>query len=236
MIILPAIDILDGKPVRLFQGDYSKSSLVGEDILALAKKFEKGSVSYLHIVDLNGAKVGNRQNASIICEVLKRCKCPIEIGGGIRTMEDIDFYIENGASRVILGTSAIHDLDLLIQAIEKYGSKIAVGLDCKNGYVCTSGWLETSKEFYLDFAKKMEQLGVSTLICTDISKDGTLQGPNFELLRNLKSHVSCQLIASGGVSNLSHIQMCKDLDLYGVIVGKAIYEKTLNLKEAMCIC
>lgn len=236
MIILPAIDILDGKPVRLFQGDYSKSSLVGEDILALAKSFENVNASYLHIVDLNGAKEGNRQNASIICDILKTCKCPIEIGGGIRKMEDIDFYIENGASRVILGTSAIQNLDLLIKAIQKYGSKIAVGLDCKNGYVCTSGWLETSKEFYLDFAKKMERLGVSTLICTDISKDGTLQGLNFDLLKNLKEHVSCQLIASGGVKNLLHIQKCKELGLYGVIVGKAIYEKTLDLKEAMRIC
>ena len=151
-------------------------------------------------------------------------------------MSAIDFYIENGVSRVILGTSAIQDIGLLKDAVSKYGSKIAVGLDCKDGYVCTSGWLETSKEYYLDFAKRMEEIGVKTLICTDISKDGTLQGPNFEMLKALKNHVSCNLIASGGGRDLSHVQICKELGLYGVITGKAIYEKTLDLKEALSIC
>lgn len=182
------------------------------------------------------AKEGSRINADLICEVVKTCQLPVEVGGGIRTMEAIDFYIENGVSRVILGTSAIQDDCLLKDAIKKYGSKIAVGLDCKDGYVCTSGWLEKSKEYYLDFAKRMEKIGVKTLICTDISKDGTLQGPNFEMLEALKNHVSCNLIASGGVRDLSHIQKCKDLGLYGVIAGKAIYEKTLDLKEALSIC
>lgn len=236
MIVLPAIDILDGKPVRLYQGDYGQSKCVAEDVLACAKKFEKEKANYLHVVDLNGAKEGIRINADLICEVVKTCQLPVEVGGGIRTMEAIDFYIENGVSRVILGTSAIQDDCLLKDAIKKYGSKIAVGLDCKDGYVCTSGWLEKSKEYYLDFAKRMEKIGVKTLICTDISKDGTLQGPNFEMLEALENHVSCNLIASGGVRDLSHIQKCKDLGLYGVIAGKAIYEKTLDLKEALSIC
>ena len=185
---------------------------------------------------MNGAKEGSRVNEALICEIVKLCTIPVEVGGGIRTMSAIDSYIENGVSRVILGTSAIQDISLLKDAIHKYGSKIAVGLDCKDGYVCTSGWLEKSKEYYLDFAKRMEKIGVQTLICKYISKDGTLQGPNFEMLKQLKNHVSCNLIASGGVRDLSHIQKCKDLNLYGVIAGKAIYEKTLDLKEAIHIC
>ncbi|WP_295566180.1 1-(5-phosphoribosyl)-5-[(5-phosphoribosylamino)methylideneamino]imidazole-4-carboxamide isomerase [uncultured Holdemanella sp.] len=236
MIVIPAIDILDGKPVRLYQGDYGQSTCVADDVLACAKNFEAANAPYLHVVDLNGAKEGSRVNEALICEIVKLCTIPVEVGGGIRTMSAIDSYIENGVSRVILGTSAIQDISLLKDAIHKYGSKIAVGLDCKDGYVCTSGWLEKSKEYYLDFAKRMEKIGVQTLICTDISKDGTLQGPNFEMLKQLKNHVSCNLIASGGVRDLSHIQKCKDLNLYGVIAGKAIYEKTLDLKEAIHIC
>lgn len=236
MIVIPAIDILDGKPVRLYQGDYGQSTCVADDVLACAKNFEAANAPYLHVVDLNGAKEGSRVNEALICEIVKLCTIPVEVGGGIRTMSAIDSYIENGVSRVILGTSAIQDISLLKDAIHKYGSKIAVGLDCKDGYVCTSGWLEKSKEYYLDFAKRMEKIGVQTLICTDISKDGTLQGPNFEMLEQLKNHVSCNLIASGGVRDLSHIQKCKDLNLYGVIAGKAIYEKTLDLKEAIHIC
>ena len=236
MIVIPAIDILDGKPVRLYQGDYGQSTCVADDVLACAKNFEAANAPYLHVVDLNGAKEGSRVNEALICEIVKLCTIPVEVGGGIRTMSAIDSYIENGVSRVILGTSAIQDISLLKDAIHKYGSKIAVGLDCKDGYVCTSGWLEKSKEYYLDFAKRMEKIEVQTLICTDISKDGTLQGPNFEMLKQLKNHVSCNLIASGGVRDLSHIQKCKDLNLYGVIAGKAIYEKTLDLKEAIHIC
>ena len=236
MIVIPAIDILDGNPVRLYQGDYAKSKCVAKDVWDCVKLFESENVSYLHVVDLNGAKEGNCINQTLICEIAKKCPFPIEVGGGIRTMEAIDFYIQNGISRVILGTSAVWNVDLLRQALKKYGSKIAVGLDCKDGYVCTSGWLKTSKEFYLDFAKRMEKEGVQTLICTDISKDGTLQGPNFEMLKELKKHVSCDLVVSGGVRDVSHIQKCKDLNVYGVIVGKAIYEKTLCLKEALQIC
>lgn len=236
MIVLPAIDILDGKPVRLYQGDYGQSTCVADDALVCTKNFEAATAPYLHIVDLNGAKEGNRVNEDLIYEIVKTCTIPVEVGGGIRTMSAIDSYIENGVSRVILGTSAIQNIGLLKDAVRKYGSKIAVGLDCKDGYVCTSGWLEKSKEYYLDFAKRMEEIGVQTLICTDISKDGTLQGPNFKMLEALKNHVSCNLIASGGVRDLSHIKKCKDLDLYGVIAGKAIYEKTLDLKEAIRIC
>ena len=236
MLVIPAIDLKDGQAVRLFKGDYSQKTVYSDHPEELAQTFEKAGATYLHVVDLNGAKEGSRVNEDLICEIVKTCDIPIEVGGGIRTMSAIDFYIENGVSRVILGTSAIQDIGLLKDAVSKYGSKIAVGLDCKDGYVCTSGWLETSKEYYLDFAKRMEEIGVKTLICTDISKDGTLQGPNFEMLKALKNHVSCNLIASGGVRDLSHIQICKELGLYGVITGKAIYEKTLDLKEALSIC
>lgn len=236
MLIIPAIDILNGSCVRLYQGDYDKVTCVANDILSCAKEFEKVKAPYIHVVDLDGAKSGSRKNASFICELAKNCSVPIEVGGGIRSMEDIDFYIKNGVSRVILGTAAIQNTTFLKQALEKYGSKIVVGMDCKDGYVCVSGWLEKSLEYYLDFAKRMEKLGVSTLIFTDISKDGTLMGPNIEMLKELKKHVSCQLIASGGIRNIDHIKMCKELNLAGVIVGKAIYEKTLDLKEALAIC
>ena len=158
MIVLPAIDILDGKPVRLYQGDYGQSTCVADDALVCAKNFEAANAPYLHIVDLNGAKEGNRVNEDLIYEIVKTCTIPVEVGGGIRTMSAIDSYIENGVSRVILGTSAIQNIGLLKDAVRKYGSKIAVGLDCKDGYVCTSGWLEKSKEYYLDFAKRMEEL------------------------------------------------------------------------------
>ncbi len=236
MIILPAIDIIDQAPVRLYQGDYGKKEVVGDSVLTIAKQFEQVGADYIHLVDLDGAKEGSKKNANLICEVASTVSVPCEIGGGIRTMEDITYYLERGLSRVILGTAAIHDQALLKAAIQKYGDKIAVGMDCKNGYVCGAGWLEDSEYYYLDFAKEMENLGVQTLIFTDISKDGTLQGPNMDMLKQLKDTVSVHITASGGIRDMSHIAALNDLDVYGTITGKAIYSDTLDLKEAIQYC
>ncbi len=233
MIILPAIDIIDQAPVRLYQGDYDKKEVVGKSVLEIARMFEKAGAEYIHLVDLDGAKEGEKKNAALICQVAQAVQVPCEVGGGIRTMDDISFYLDQGLSRVILGTAAIHNQDLLKEAIQKYGDKIAVGMDCKNGIVCGSGWLEDSEYNYLNFAKKMEAMGVSTLIFTDISKDGTLMGPNLEMLKELKKTVSMNITASGGIRDLTHIQALKQLDLYGAITGKAIYADTLDLKEAI---
>ncbi len=236
MIILPAIDILDGKPVRLYQGDYDQSMQVANDVLETAKLFSNLGAKQIHIVDLNGAKEGSKVNAKLICKIAQEISVPIEVGGGIRDFESISYYIEHGVSRVILGTSALKDEALLEKALDVYGDKIAVGLDCKDGYVQANGWLESSKEYYLDFAKKMESKGVSTLIFTDISKDGTLMGPNLEMLKKLSNSVSCQIIASGGIKDIEHIQSLKDLKLYGAITGKAMYSNTLDLREAIELC
>lgn len=236
MIIIPAIDILDQKPVRLYQGDYAQSQCVGENILDLAKAFEKEGASYLHMVDLNGAKEGRKVNQKSIIEVASALTIPVEVGGGIRTMEDVDFYLNNGIARVILGTAAIENMHFLKAALVKYKEKIVVGLDCKKGYVCGNGWLSKSDLEYIDFARMLQKIGVQTLIVTDIHKDGTMKGPNLEMLRNLQEAVSVQIIASGGIKDITHIQQLLELNVYGAISGKAMYAKTLRLKEALALC
>lgn len=235
MIILPAIDILDQKPVRLYQGDYEKSECVGDSILEIARMFEREGASYVHMVDLNGAKEGKKVNQKLIEEVAKTLSIPVEVGGGIRCMQDVEDYLSQGVARVILGTSAIEDQDFLKEAVAKHKEKIAVGIDCKDGYVCGRGWLSESRLHYIEFAKQMEELGVETIIVTDISKDGTMMGPNTEMLKTLREAVSIDIIASGGIKDLSHIQELRDLNLYGAITGKAMYAGTLQLKEAIAI-
>lgn len=188
------------------------------------------------MVDLNGAKSGTRENAKIIVECAKKIDIPIEVGGGIRTMEDIAFYLEQGIARVILGTSALKDRMFLEQALNRYADRIVVGIDCKDGYVQAQGWLESSDVYYLDFAKEMEKLNVKTIIVTDISKDGTLAGPNYEMLKKIKETVNIDIIASGGIKNIEHIKRLNSMRLYGAITGKAIYAKTLDLNEAWKIC
>lgn len=236
MIILPAIDILDQKPVRLYQGDYGKSQCVGESILDIAKTFEKEGASYVHMVDLNGAKEGKKVNQNIIVEVASTLQIPVEVGGGIRCMEDVEFYLQNNVSRVILGTAAIEDMHFLKKTVELYKEKIAVGLDCKDGFVCGNGWLSKSNLEYIGFAKELQAIGVQTVIVTDISKDGTMMGPNVEMLKNLKEAVDMNIIASGGIKDMSHIQQLLDISVYGAITGKAMYEKTLSLKDAIVLC
>lgn len=236
MIIIPAIDIIDGKPVRLYKGDYNKKELVGDSILEIAKSFEKANCSYIHIVDLDGAKQGELVNLDIILEVIKNIKVNVEVGGGIRNIESIEKLINGGASRVILGTSAIEDLNFLKEVIKNYGEKIAVSIDCKDGFLCGRGWLSNTSINYLDFAKKLEDIGVKNIIVTDISKDGTLEGPNLDMLKELKNSVNIDITASGGIRDINNIKELKNLNVYGAITGKAIYKNTLSLKEAINEC
>lgn len=233
MIVIPAIDIIDAKPVRLYQGDYQKKEVVASSVKETALSFENSGAQWIHIVDLDGAKQGKPVNVNIILSAVEALNVPIEAGGGIRTMEDIDMYLTHGISRVILGTSAINDEQLLKNAITKYGEKIAVGMDCKDGNVMVEGWLKGSRMNYISFAKHLEDIGVKNLIFTDISKDGTLMGPNIEMLRNLQEAVQMNIVASGGIKDLSHIQALKQMNLYGCITGKAIYCGSLDLKQAI---
>ena len=236
MIIIPAIDIIDGKPVRLYKGDYNKKELVGDSILEIAKSFEKANCSYIHIVDLDGAKQGELVNLDIILEVIKNIKVNVEVGGGIRNIESIEKLINGGASKVILGTSAIEDLDFLKEVIKNYGEKIVVSIDCKDGFLCGRGWLSNTVINYIDFAKKLEDIGVKNIIVTDISKDGTLEGPNLDMLKELKISVNIDITASGGIRDINNIKELKKLNVYGAITGKAIYKNTLSLKEAINEC
>lgn len=233
MLIIPAIDIKDGNCVRLYKGDYSTVHKVADSAVDTAKGFEEDGVEWLHMVDLDGAKDGKRINSDLILDVRKNVDLRIEVGGGIRTMEDVDFYIENGIDRVILGSAAIKDPDFVREAVKKYSEKIAVSIDAKNGFVSAEGWTDNSEVNYIDLAKEMEDIGVKYIIFTDISKDGMLSGPNLTMLDELKTSVKCSIIASGGVASLKDIINLTDLDIYGAICGKAIYSGTLNLSQAI---
>lgn len=233
MIILPAIDMIDGQPVRLVQGRFEDKTVVADDILTTAEKFESLGAEWLHMVDLDGAKAGKRMNQDVVKKTAQTLSIPLEIGGGIRTMGDVSDYIENGVSRVILGTSAIEDQSFVKEAVRRYGEKIAVGIDCKDGYACGRGWLSVSKITLTDLARQMEDIGVQTVIVTDISKDGTLNGPNLEMLAKLKMAVNMNIIASGGIRDIENIKSLRKLGIYGAITGKAVYAGTLDLKEAI---
>lgn len=233
MIVIPAIDLLDGKPVRLYQGDYAQEEQVGEDAVRIAKQFHDLGAQYLHVVDLNGAKSGERIHYDLISGIIDEADMKVEVGGGIRSMEDIKAYLDLGVDRVILGTAALKDREFLKEAVDAYSEKIAVGIDCKDGMVCASGWLDQSEVNYIDFAIDMENLGVKTIIFTDISKDGTLAGPNLDMLEQLKAHVSLDVVASGGVKDLKDIKNLAKLNVYGAIAGKSLYAQTLDLKEAL---
>lgn len=233
MIILPAIDIIDGKPVRLYQGDYSKKEIVADDIFETALSFERDGAEFLHLVDLDGARKGSRVNHELVIKLTQTLTVPVELGGGIRDFETIKHLIDNGVARVILGTAAVEDEKMLKKAVDTYGSKIAVGIDVREGRVSTRGWLENSKANYLDFAKHMESIGVKNIIVTDISRDGTLKGPNVEMLKELKKYIHINITASAGVSSIDDIKALSSIDLYGAITGKAVYAGALSLKEAI---
>lgn len=236
MIILPAIDIKNGKPVRLFKGDFSTAKQVAEGVVETALEFERKGAKWVHIVDLDGALMKKRVNHDLVKEVAEKTDLKIEIGGGIRTLDDVSYYIENGASRVILGSVALTNPSFVAECVKKYKEKIAVGIDAKNGFVATEGWLNTSSVYFTDLAKEMAKIGVQNIIFTDISKDGTLQGPNFEQLSELKNSVDCNVIASGGIHNIDDIRVLNNNGLYGAICGQSIYQKTLILEEAIKVC
>ena len=236
MVILPAVDIMDGKPVRLYKGDFSTAHQVAEGALQTALDFEKAGAEWIHMVDLDGSLKKKRVNEKIFLSVAENTSLKVEVGGGIRTMQDIDFYIASGISRVILGSVALKDPELVKKAVNAYGDKIAVGIDAKNGYAAAEGWTQTSDIYFTDLAKKMEQCGVKTIIYTDISKAGTLSGPNLEQLDEINNAVSCDIIASGGVTNINDITALKSLGLYGAICGKSIYSGSLDLKQALEVC
>ncbi len=233
MVILPAIDLHAGQCVRLHQGDYATAEKVAEDAVKTAKSFEAAGARWLHTVDLDGAKYGKPLNDSTIFEIVKNTDMHVEVGGGIRDMETVEHYLQRGVSRIILGSAALRDPAFVKEAVQKYGKKIAVGIDARGGKVAAAGWLETSDVDYLDMAKRMEEIGVRYLIVTDISKDGTLNGPNLDMLDKINNSVSCNIIASGGVSNLKDIIDLYELNLYGAICGKSVYAGSLDLKTAI---
>ena len=233
MIIFPAIDIKDGNCVRLYKGDYATAHKVAEDAVDTAKKFEADGAQWLHVVDLDGAKDGKLVNSELILNIRKNCGMKIEVGGGIREMAAVDFYLNSGIDRVILGSAAIKDPDFVKEAVKKYKEKIAVSIDARDGMVSAEGWTDTSEVNYIELAKKMESIGVKYLIFTDISKDGMLSGPNLTMLDELKSSVKCSIIASGGVANLMDIVNLARLNIYGAISGKAVYTGVLDLAQAI---
>lgn len=235
MKVIPAIDIIDGKAVRLYKGDYNKKEVVDNDVLKRALEFEQAGADIIHIVDLDGAKEGTTVNKTLILEIAKEVKTPIEVGGGIRTLEDIEEYLNGGVYRVILGTAAINDKNMLMNAVKKYGEKVCVGIDVKNGVVCGNGWLEESDRELIEFGKDLKNLGVKSFIVTDISKDGTLQGTNIELMKTFSENVTRNVTASGGIKDINDVKNLIPLNIEGVIIGKAIYSGNLNLKEAVKI-
>lgn len=236
MIIFPAIDIMDGKPVRLLRGDFDTAEQVAEDVLTTAKQFARVGCTWVHMVDLDGSLQKKPVNTDPILQVVEHTPLKVEVGGGIRTMEDIAFYLDRGVDRVILGSVALKNPELVQQAVDAYGDKIAVGIDAKQGMVATEGWTEDSQMDFIDLAKAMEKMGVATINYTDIGRDGTLSGPDVQGLDRLNKAVGCNVIASGGVTTITDILVMKDKKMYGTICGKCIYKKTLDLREAVGIC
>lgn len=233
MVILPAIDIKDGNCVRLFKGDYGTVQKVAESYMETALGFEKSGAEWIHMVDLDGAKDASQQNKEIFLDVAKNTGLKVEVGGGVRSLDTVEMYLSGGVSRVIIGSAAVKNPTLVKEAVKEYGERIAVGIDAKNGFVATEGWLETSDVHFTDLAKAMSDIGVKYIIFTDISKDGTLSGVNAQQLKEINEACSANIIASGGVHTIEDILICKKLGLYGTICGKSIYSGTLDLKEAI---
>ena len=236
MIILPAIDIKDRTPVRLYQGEFDTVHKVAENALQTAKQFEQAGAEWIHMVDLDGACEGHPINDDIFIEVAEQTNLKVELGGGIRTLEDIARYIEGGISRVILGSVALHNPALVREAVARYGDAIAVGIDAKDGMVRGSGWLEASDVHFVDLSKAMGEAGVRTIIYTDISKDGTLSGPSVAHYEQLIAACpEVNVIASGGIRDIDNIKELKAAGLYGAICGKSLYEGTLSLEAALTL-
>ena len=233
MNIIPAIDLIDGKAVRLQKGDYNKITVYSDSPEKVAKYFYDCGARYLHVVDLDGAKSGKADNFETIKRIVDAVDLSVEVGGGIRSLDVVKKYVDIGVDRIILGTAAITDPEFLKEAVELYGNRITVGVDIKDGMVAIKGWTEVSAVSCEDFCRQLEELGVSSVICTDISKDGMMSGTNLELYKSLNRDFSINIIASGGVSTLDDISALKKMDVFGAILGKALYMGAIDLKEAI---
>lgn len=236
MRLYPAIDMIDGKCVRLIQGDYNKKTTFAEDPLEVALKWQECGGDLIHLVDLDGARSGDMPNFEIITRIAKEVNLPIEVGGGIRDMKAIERYLENGIHRVILGTAAIKNPQLVKEAVKAYGNRIVVGIDAKDGMVAVSGWEEVSQVSALTLAKRMEDSGVGTIIYTDIATDGMLNGPNLGAMQEMAEYVSLDIVASGGVTNIDDLRALSKTGVEGAIIGKALYTGHIDLKEAVKVC
>ncbi|MBO4982821.1 MAG: 1-(5-phosphoribosyl)-5-[(5-phosphoribosylamino)methylideneamino]imidazole-4-carboxamide isomerase [Clostridia bacterium] len=233
MKIFPAIDLYDKKAVRLFKGDYNQMTVYSDNPIEIARDFEKKGARFIHMVDLEGAKNGSTPNIDIVKDIASNTELSVEIGGGIRSMDVVKKYLNSGVDRVILGTSAVTDESFLKEAVSKYGEKIAVGADVKDGYIAIKGWVEKSQYSLEEFLSKMEAIGVKTIICTDISKDGAMKGTNLELYKSLNAKYNLDIIASGGVSTIDDIRALRQMNMYGAIIGKAYYTGAIDLEEAI---
>ena len=233
MKIFPAIDLYEGKAVRLYKGDYNQVTVYSDNPIEIAKDFESQGATELHTVDLEGARDGGTPNIDIIKSFVENTKLNVEVGGGIRSMDVVKAYLDAGVRRVILGTAAVTNEEFLLEAVKLYGDKIAVGADIKDGMVAIKGWVEKSQYTTLEFFEKMSKIGVSTIICTDISKDGAMQGTNRELYKELSAKFNMNIIASGGVSSLDDIKALSGMDMYGAIVGKAYYTGAVKISDAL---
>lgn len=233
MYIFPAIDLYEGKAVRLFKGDYNQMTVYSNTPVAVAKNFEAAGATHLHLVDLEGARDGSTPNLGTVKEIVENTRMFTEVGGGIRSMETIRAYLDSGVDRVILGTAAVKDEALVRAAVSEYGERIAVGADIKDGKIAIKGWLESSELDAMEFCEKMQNIGIRTVICTDISKDGAMKGTNHELYKELSEKLSMQIVASGGVSSIDDVKRLASLGIYGAIIGKAYYTGAIDLKEAV---
>jgi phosphoribosylformimino-5-aminoimidazole carboxamide ribotide isomerase len=233
VFIFPAIDLFEGKAVRLYKGDYAQMTVYNENPLSVAKDFAAAGATHLHVVDLEGARSGETSNLDTVAALAASSGLFTEVGGGIRSMEVVERYLNAGVHRVILGTAAVNDEAFLKEALARYGERIAVGVDIKDGFVAIKGWTEKSSLDALEFCAKMEALGVKTIICTDISKDGAMKGTNHELYRTLSQRFGVQIIASGGVSSIEDVKKLAALDIYGAIIGKAYYTGAISLAQAI---
>ena len=236
MNLFPAIDLYGGKAVRLYKGNYNEMTVYNDDPVAVAKDFEARGAKYIHLVDLEGAKTGETPNLDVISRIVSETNLFAEVGGGIRSMQTIEKYISAGVSRVILGTAAVTNQSFLMAAVLKYGKAVAVGVDIRDGFVAIKGWTENSALRYEDFMNKLVMLGVSTVIVTDISRDGAMKGTNRSLYAELAENFpTLNVIASGGVSSLDDVSALSQMNLYGAIIGKAYYTGAIDLKEAVRI-
>ena len=233
MLIFPAIDLYEGQAVRLYKGDYNQKTVYNDNPIEVAYEFQKSGAKQIHLVDLEGAKSGTTPNFDLICDIKSKTGLFCEVGGGIRNMDVIKKYVELGIDRVILGTAAVTEKGFVEEAVAEYGDKIAIGIDIKDGFVAIKGWQENSGINAMNFCEKMQKIGVCTMICTDISKDGAMQGTNRDLYKTLSEKFDMQIVASGGVSSIDDVKSLRQMDIYGAIIGKAYYTGAINLSEAI---